>query len=104
MAKERKTYRKKRKTNTKRGALLILAVVLVFAAAMGFRMQTLSDTYRRYELQYAAQQEALAFEQKRSEELAELANHEQTDEDIEKVARERLGLIKPGEILLRPER
>lgn len=104
MTKERKTYRKKKRQRYGTGTVLVLAVVLVFAMVMGFRMKSLVSTYHRYEVRYAAQQAEYAAEEKRSAELKELQGREQSDEDVEKIARERLGLIKPGEILLRPDK
>ena len=99
---KRKSYRKKR-SRTGDGALLVLSIVLVFVLVMGFRIKSLASSYERYETIYTAQLEQYAAEETRSAELKEMQSRGQTDEEIEKIARERLGLIKPGEILLRPD-
>ena len=105
MARIRKSYRKSnRRTNSNVGALLVFVVAICFLAVMSFQIQGLSATYRRYAIRYESQQKELREEQQRNEELKEKKASPQTDEDIEKVAREQLGLIKPGEILLKPKK
>ena len=49
----------------------------------------------------AATESRIASEQERQEELKEEAAYRQTKSYIEKLAREKLGLVKPEEIILR---
>jgi cell division protein DivIC len=57
-------------------------------------------------LAYAAQEHELQLlledESERTEEINELADYVQTDEYVEKVAREKLGLAYPNEIIFEP--
>ena len=103
MARIRKSYRQSnRRSNSSLGALLVFLVAVCFLAVMSFRIQGLSATYRRYAIRYETQQRELREEQQHNEELKERKASPQTDEDIEKIAREQLGLVKPDEILLKP--
>ena len=98
----RKARRRNRKIDSRTALLLLVVVVSSFAVIMGFRFQALSSAYRRYEMQYETAQKTLAAEEQRLSDLQAQQNRKQTDEDIEKAAREQLGLILPGEILLKP--
>ncbi|NLK08581.1 MAG: septum formation initiator family protein [Firmicutes bacterium] len=49
------------------------------------------------------QREIVAFEQ-RNDAIREEIEHMQSDEYIERVAREKLGLVKPGEVIYKPVR
>ncbi len=84
----RKTRRGKRRIDSRTALLLLVVVVSSFAVVMGFRFQALSSAYRRYEMQYESAQKTLAAEEQRLSDLQAQQNHVQTDEDIEKTARE----------------
>lgn len=76
--------------------LLFWGVILAFFGSIFIRQQItisgLNDKYAQYEKQLSQLQEKNA-------KLTSQLEQTQTDEYIEKVAREKLGLIKPGEIL-----
>ncbi len=79
-------------------AAAVAAIVLGLIVPRGWRLRTQLQ-------EYTAQKEALeaqiSSEEKRAEELEEYAKYTKTDEYVEKVAREKLGLVKKGEILFR---
>lgn len=78
------------------GKLLFWGVVLVFFGSIFIRQQItiegLHDKYNQYE-------EQLSHLQKKNAKLTSQLEQTQTGDYIEKMAREKLGLIKPGEIL-----
>ena len=61
---------------------------------------------KKKDLEYQAREEALmaqvAKEENRSKELEEYRIYVQTKQYIEEVAKQKLGLVKPDEILLKP--
>ncbi len=79
-------------------AAAVAAIVLGLIVPRGWKLRTQLQ-------EYTAQKEALeaqiSSEEKRAEELEEYAKYTKTDEYVEKVAREKLGLVKKGEILFR---
>ncbi len=98
---ERRRHRRRR-YNANVGILLVTVVVLCFAAVMGIRMSTLRVTAQSYENQVAALQAELEAEEERESELAESKAYVQTREYIEKIARERLGLVGEDETVVKP--
>ncbi|MCI8566417.1 MAG: septum formation initiator [Lachnospiraceae bacterium] len=94
--------RKKKKQNR----LAMFAITLVVAALLGvLGLQTVRLKQRRDE--YATKLEAIekqmSEQEARAEELEAERLYVQTKDYIEKVARERLGLVSPDEIILKPE-
>ena len=103
MAGRKRSHRKKNKRyNANAGALLVTAVVIFFAVVMGFRMRSLSAVNHRYQVQIQALKAEEEAEQLRSKELEESRSYVQTRDYIEKIARERLGLIGQDETILKP--
>jgi cell division protein FtsB len=80
----------------------ITVVVFLLGAVVHFR----SDAMRRKELDYQLREEQLDKQVKQEEsralELEEYRVYVQTKQYIEEVAKQKLGLVKPGEILLKP--
>ena len=95
-------YRRRRKDKANTGALLVTVVVICFVLVMGYRIRSLSAVNHRYAQQEAALQAELEAEQARSEELEESRTYVQTREYIERMARERLGLVLPDETIIKP--
>ena len=84
----------------------MFAITLVVAALLGvLGLQTVRLKQRRDE--YATKLEAIekqmSEQEARAEELEAERLYVQTKDYIEKVARERLGLVSPDEIILKPE-
>lgn len=82
--------------------LAVTVVVVSLAVVLGFRVNTL----KAKEQQYLEKEQALiaqvAKEEERAQTLEEYRVYVQTKQYIEKVAKEKLGLVNPDEILLKP--
>lgn len=87
----------KRKTGFK----LLFIVVLVMCGVLTYSTGKAKAEEREKIQKKAATESRIASEQERQEELKEEAAYRQTKSYIEKLAREKLGLVKPEEIILR---
>lgn len=80
----------------------ITAVVLSLAVVVTIKGSTLKEK----DMEYLAKQENIEVQLEREKEragsLEEYRKYVQTKQYIEKVAKEKLGLVKPDEILLKP--
>lgn len=96
--------RKKRGKWGNRGAVMsITAVVAVLLISLTIQSHSLMAKNAAYEEQEAKLTKQLEDEKKRTEEISGLQEYMQTDEYVEKVARDKLGLVYPDEILIKPE-
>lgn len=100
-----KTRRKRRDRWSNRLAIIGITVVVV---SLGVVVNLKSASMRRKDLEYQVKEEALlqqvATEESRANELEEYRIYVQTKQYIEEVAKEKLGLVKPDEILLKPSK
>ena len=78
--------------------IILLLVVVVFASGMSLKARN-----ERYEAQVTELKNQIADEKERSQEIDDLQNYVNTDEYVEDVAREKLGLAFPNEILFKTE-
>ena len=92
-----------RRKNGKRktGLKLLFVVVLVMCGVLTYSTGKAKAEERDKIQKKAATESRIASEQERQEELKEEAAYRQTKSHIEKLAREKLGLVKPEEIILR---
>lgn len=92
-----------RRKNEKRktGFKLLFIVVLVMCGVLTYSTGKAKAEEREKIQKKAATESRIASEQERQEELKEEAAYRQTKSYIEKLAREKLGLVKPEEIILR---
>lgn len=102
-----KKNRKKRRGagfRSTKEVLLRLPQLLYYYAAwllyMGWQLKKSNDAYKVQEEELQTQIDA---EKERSEEINKLKKYVGTDEYIEEVAREKLGLVKENEILFRAQ-
>lgn len=103
MKEVRKSKRRKRERLGNRMALLgITFVVLSMAFVVNMRGATLRQKDTEYQIKEQNLRNQLEQEEKRAEELEEERVYVQTKQYIEKVAKEKLGLVNPDEILLKP--
>ncbi len=79
--------------------LVILAVVLVFLGGMLHSSMKLEARLEAYNARVEDLKERLETEENRTEEIDALKEYMKTDEFVEEAARERLGLVKDGEIV-----
>lgn len=96
--------RRRRGRRGNRGAMLsITAVVAVLLISLTIQSHSLMAKNAAYEEQEAKLTQELENEKARTEEINGLQEYMQTDEYVEKVARDKLGLVYPDEILIKPE-
>lgn len=98
-----KKKRRRRRYNANAGILLVTVVVICFAVVMGYRVRSLQEDSKRYQVQEANLQKSLDEEVLRGEELEESKAYVQTRDYIERMAREKLGLINPDETIVKPK-
>lgn len=97
------------KTKTKRrfqhriSVLSISGVVLFLAVVLGVGSISLHEKNRAYKAQEAELEEQIQTELAREEEIEELEEYVGSDEYVEDVAKEKLGLIHPNEIIFQAE-
>lgn len=92
-----------RRKNGKRktGFKLLLIVVLVMCGVLTYSTGKAKAEEREKSRQKADMEQQLVSEEERQSELEEEAAYRQTKSYIERLAREKLGLVKPDEIILR---
>lgn len=94
---------KSRLQNHKRSIVVISAIIVVLSfvvLAGGMELKKRNDAYIAQEMELQAQIDA---EKERSAEIDELKEYVGTDEYIESVAKEKLGLVYENEILFKAE-
>lgn len=98
----RKRRRKKRKQNNK-GISIIVFVVIAFCATVGIRTLTLKHQSEELAKRQAVLEKQMKSEEQRTRDLEELEKYMKTKKYVEEVAKEKLGLVYPDEILIEPE-
>lgn len=96
--------RKKNKNGlVNRMALIgITAVILSLAVVVNIGAASLKEKNREYLAREEELSKSVAEEESRAAQLAEYRIYVQTKQYVEKVAQEKLGLVKKGEILFKP--
>jgi len=77
---------------------VVVVMLLVVVSVNSFLLKQKQDTYKERE---AELDELIAAEEQRTTELEELRKYTQTQAYIEEVAKEKLGLVKEGEIVFK---
>lgn len=99
-------YRTKKKQRDRLGNRLALigitGVILSMALVVNIKGASLKDKDLVYQLREENLKEQLKKEEARQAELEERRIYVQTKEYIQEVAKEKLGLVNPNEILLKP--
>lgn len=92
-----------RRKNGKRktGFRLLLVVVLVMCGVLTYSTGKAKAEERAKTQKKAGTEAELASEEERQNELKEEAAYRQTKSYLERIAREKLGMVKPDEIILR---
>jgi cell division protein DivIC len=85
----------------RRTMLGITVVVLVLMAALLVSGQRLNAKIEEGEMRITELTEQTAEEEARTEEITELQEYMKSDEYAEQVAKDKLGLVKDGEIVFR---
>ncbi|MDO4939791.1 MAG: septum formation initiator family protein [Lachnospiraceae bacterium] len=82
--------------------IAVTSVVLIFALVLGTRIISLKAKERQYIEKEQAILARVAEEEERAKTLEEYRVYVQTKQYVEQVAKDRLGLVNPDEILLKP--
>ena len=90
----------KRRTQ-KRNVMLIFAAVLVLFLVLGINGYKLHQKNEELKRQEVELQEQIDEQTARSEEIDELEDYVGTDEYVEDVAKDKLGLVNEGETILK---
>lgn len=95
--------RSKRRLQHRISVISISCVVLFLTVILGVASISMQEKNRDYKAQEAELQEQIDAEIAREEEIAELEEYVGSDEYVEDVAKEKLGLINPNEIIFQAE-
>ncbi|MCD8120974.1 MAG: septum formation initiator family protein [Clostridiales bacterium] len=98
--------RTKRKKKDRWGNRIAIIGITLVVASLALVVNVKSTSMMKKDLEYQAREEALEkqleSEEQRAAELEEKRVYVQTKKYIEEVAKEKLGLVNPNEILLKP--
>jgi len=92
-------YRKK--SQNRFSMFLAVVVMLVILGAISVRGFYLTGKLNEYNAKKQELEALIEAENKRTEEIEEYAKYTQTNEYVEEVAREKLGLVRENEIIFR---
>lgn len=95
--------RQKKKKQNRLAMFAITLVVAALLAVLGLQTMRLEQRRDEYNTRRAAVEKQLDEQKARAEDLEAERLYVQTTDYIEKMARERLGLVNPDEIILKPE-
>ena len=99
MSRGRKRSTGRRKSQNRLSILLAAVVMLVLLAVTFVRGDQIRKSLSVYQTRQEELTSQITKEQQRAKEIKEYGKKTQTDEYIEEVARDKLGLVKPGEII-----
>lgn len=85
------------------GMMVVAAAVFVLIVVMLYRSYGMKQKISYYQRENAALEEQIVAQKERSSELDRLPEYIRSDEYVEKVAREKFGLVYPEETVIRPE-
>jgi len=101
--KKRNTRVRRRVLQHRVSILMISCVIVVLAVMLSIASISLQKKNQNYKAQEAELAKQLEEEEQRAEEIDELEEYVGTDEYIEDVAKDKLGLVYPNEILFEAE-
>jgi cell division protein DivIC len=99
---QKKRHRRRIQSH-KRSILAIIGVLILLTAVLTVNGMTLRAKEKSYQVQIAELEEQIEEEQARAKEIAELEKYVGTDEYVEEVAKEKLGLVYEDEIIFKAE-
>jgi len=98
-----KTRRRKKDKWSNRLAIMgITMVVISLGVVVNLKSASMKKKGLEYQLREQTLNQQVAAEENRAKELEEYRIYVQTKQYIEEVAKQKLGLVKPDEILLKP--
>ena len=101
--KKRKTKRNRKIEYNSLGMLAIALVVLVLLGGLMHESRNLRERLAVYDAKAATIEQEIENEQARTEDIDKLKEYMQTDEYVEEIAREKLGLAKDNETVFKKE-
>lgn len=84
--------------------IIVISVLVMMIAVVGLGSIRLKQQRDEYRAQEAYFQELIAQEEMRAEELVEFDKYTKTNKYMEEVAKQKLGLVKDGEIVFIAEK
>lgn len=99
--KRRKEQQKKRMQRHKRSVLAVCAVIALLFVVVSVNSVTLKAKERVYQAQELELEEQIKEEKARAKEIEDLDEYVGTDEYVEDVAKEKLGLVHENEIIFK---
>ena len=95
--------RRRPSKSNRRGLAAIAVVVLVLLVTLMVQSQKLKDSNQQYESQKAELEQQIRDEELRTGEIENLKDYVNSKEYIEKIAREKLGLVYEDDIIFKAE-
>lgn len=95
--------RRRRKKKMKKGLPMIVFVVIVFCICVGAKSVSLKKESRELSKKQEVLEGQIKEEEQRTKDLEALEKYMQTKKYMEDVAKNKLGLVYPDEILIEPE-
>ena len=99
MVKRRLAFRKKRQNRL--GMFLVSTAVVTLLLVVGIKSIELREKQRVYAAREIELEQQIAEEEQRTKDIEEYSKYTKTDEYVEEVARDKLGLVKQGEIIFK---
>ena len=96
--------RRRRRNSNRRGMVCISAIVGVLLITLAFQSRKLEAKNVLYTQQLAQVNDQLASEKERPQEIENMDEYMKTDEYVEDVARDKLGLVYEGETVFKPSK
>jgi len=107
MKQMKKMSRRRRMRRSMRGhrqsVMAILAVLILLVAVVSVNAMTLRAKEKSYQVQEMELAEQIEEEKARAKEIDELEKYVSTDEYVEEVAKDKLGLVYENEIIFKAE-
>ncbi|MCR4901290.1 MAG: septum formation initiator family protein [Butyrivibrio sp.] len=103
MSSKRARYKRGSSLQNRVGIALSIVVVFLLLGVVSVKSISLVQKEKEYQSKEDALQLQIDSELERSDEIAEYEKYTQTRKYIEEVARQKLGLVYPGEIIFKDE-
>ena len=92
---------KRRRFQNRAGIVWASIVVLILVTVVSIKSVSLLQKAREYQAKEAQLTQQIEYETQRTEEIAEFERYTETRKYIEDTAKEKLGLVYPGEIIFK---
>lgn len=100
---ERELRLRKQRRSSILGMVLMLGLVVAVLVSLFASSNALKKKNEEYEVQKVKLEQQLAEQQERKSELEEYKKYVQTKKFVEEVAKDKFGLLYPGEVVFKPE-